>query len=101
MDRRRVPVKIDSIGGGYMFEGRVSEAVSMLSRYLDKYPDAYIERQIQDYSDDYEFVVYYDRDETDAEYEHRIQQDEAYRRRRMENLVAEAKMLGVRIVSDD
>ena len=101
MSKKRVPVMVDNIGGAYMFEGAVSEVVSMLNGYLGKYPDAYIERRVQDYSDDYEFVVYYDREETDAEYAHRIQQDEAYRKRRMENLIAEAKLMGMRIVSDD
>lgn len=84
-----------------MFDGSISKIVAMLNSYLEDHPDAYIERRVQDFSDEYDFCVYYDREETDEEYAARVQQDEAYRKRRMENLIAEAKLMGMRIVSDD
>lgn len=99
--KKSVPVFVENIGGAYMFAGPISKIVAMLNSYLEDHPDAYIETRVQDFSDDYDFCVYYDREETDEEYAARVQQDIDYQKRRMERLIAEAKSLGVRVVSDE
>ena len=66
--KKSVPVLVDNIGESYMFQGPFSKIVAMLNSYLEEHPDAYIERRVQDYADDYDFCVYYNREETDEEY---------------------------------
>lgn len=95
--KRKVRVKVGSIGRAYEFTRKISDLVTYLQKFTAKYPDAFIDDEIEDYEDVYTYNVYVEREETDEEYALRIADEEDYRLSQVQYLQRQAAALGYNI----
>ena len=86
----------------YSLEGNLQEAIEYLTTLSKKYPNARLDYGMHDaYSDGYSFNIEITREETDEEYNKRVEAERLSRNNQLALLERTAKNLGYTLVKNE
>lgn len=100
--KRKIFEKLNNFGC-YTFEGKVENVIAQLQEMINNYgPDITLDYgQHHSYDDSYSFNLLRQREETDAEYATRMEQDARYRAGQLVVLKQQAEQLGFKLSKKD
>lgn len=86
----------------YNMEGKIDDSITLLQRVKENYPDAILSWQYEDqYSAKESFCVITSREETDDEYQKRINEENTLTERKISDLQKRAEKMGFKLVAVD